>query len=206
MKLAAILLIIGLGCKGAIAFAQNPTTQLRSCVQTEHAARLGCLDKMSRSAAPQQRPTPEDDWVISQTMSPVDYSAIATATTLSRSGTDESPMQLSIRCRAGRTELVLAGPAISRRGGDDAIYYRVNDRPAVQVAAVSPAFGLGVLFGGDVVRLLQSLPDNGEIIILLSSRSGTAYDGTFSLAGLDTVRAKMAAACKWPRASATPNQ
>jgi len=115
-------------------------------------------------------------------------------------------MQLSIRCRAGRTELVLAGTGISRRGGDDTIFYRVNDRPAVQVAAVSPALGPGVLFAGDVVRLLQSLPDNGEFIVLLSSRGGTAFEGTFSLAGLDTVRAKMAAACKWPRATATPNQ
>ncbi|QQO31945.1 hypothetical protein JJC00_25550 [Bradyrhizobium diazoefficiens] len=205
MKHAAILLTIALGGTGGIAFAQEPMTQLRSCLQKEHEERLGCLDKMTRTIASQRRPTSENDWIVSQTTSPVDYSAIATATTSSRSGTDETAMQLSIRCRAGRTELALAGPGISRGGGDDTISYRVNDRPAVQVAAAPPAFGPGVAFAGDVVRLLQSLPDNGELIVLLSSRGGTTRDGSFSLAGLDAARAKMAAACRWPRAIATPS-
>lgn len=205
MKHAAIMLTIALCGTGGIAFAQEPMTQLRSCLQKEHAERLGCLDKMTRTIASQRRPTSENDWIVSQTTSPVDYSAIATATTSSRSGTDETAMQLSIRCRAGRTELALAGPGISRGAGDDTISYRVNDRPAVQVAAAPPAFGPGVAFAGDVVRLLQSLPDNGELIVLLSSRGGTTQDGSFSLAGLDAARAKMAAACRWPRAIATPS-
>ncbi|MGY8661369.1 hypothetical protein Q3C01_03235 [Bradyrhizobium sp. UFLA05-109] len=205
MKRAAILLI-ALGATGGVALAQDQTAQLRSCLQKEHADRLGCLDKLTRTAQPQQRQTREDDWIVSQTTSPVDYSPIATATTSSRSATDELAMQLSIRCRAGRTELALAGSGISREGGDDTISYRVNDRPAVQVAAAVPAFGPGVAFAGDVVRLLQSLPDGGDLIVLLSPRGGTAHDGTFSLAGIDAVRAKMAAACKWPLAIATPNR
>lgn len=205
MKRAAILLLFALGDTGGMAFAQDPMTPLRSCLQMEHAERLGCLDKLTRTIAPRHRLTPEDEWTVSQTTSPVDYSPIATATTSSRSGTGESAMQLSIRCRGGRTELVLAGPGIARGGGDDAISYRVNDNPAVQVAAAVPAFGPGAAFAVDVVRLLQSLPDHGELIVLLSPRSGTAHDGTFSLAGLDAARAKLAAACRWPRAIATPN-
>lgn len=204
MKRAAILLLISLGGTGGIALAQDPMTQLRSCLQMEHAERLGCLNKLTRTIAPQHRLTLEDDWIVSQTTSPIDYSPIATATTSSRSGTGESVMQLSIRCRGGRTELVLAGPGISRGSGDDAISYRVNDNPAVQVAAAVPAFGPGVAFTGDVVRLVQSLPDSGDLLVLLSLR-GAAHDGTFSLAGLDAARAKMATACKWPRAIATPN-
>jgi hypothetical protein len=205
MKHAAIMLLIALGSTGGIASAQDPTTQLRACLQKQPAERLGCLDKLTRTAAPQHRLTPEDDWIVSQTTSPVDYSPIATATTSSRSGTGESTMQLSIRCRGGRTELVLAGPGISSGGADGAISYRVNDNPAVQVAAAVPAFGPGVAFAGDAVRLLQSLPDSGDLIVLLSPRGGAGNDGTFSLAGLDVARAKMAAACKWPRAIATPN-
>ena len=205
MKRAAILLLFALGGTDGVAFAQEPMAQLRSCLQKEHAERLGCLDKLTRTIAPERRLTPEDEWIVSQTTSPVDYSPIATATTSSRSGTGESAMQLSIRCRGGRTELALAGAGISRGGGDDAISYRVNDNPAVQVAAVGPAFGPGVAFAGDAVRLLQSLPDGGDLIVLHSPRGGAAHDGTFSLAGLDTVRAKMAVACKWPRAIATPN-
>lgn len=205
MKRAAILLLFALGGTGGIALAEDPMLQLRSCLQKEHAEHLGCLNKLTRTVAPQRRLTPEDDWIVSQTTSPVDYAPIATATASSRSGTDDSAIQLSIRCRGGRTELVLAGPGISRGNGDDAISYRVNDNPAAQVAAAVPAFGPGVAFAGDVVRLVQSLPDGGELIVLLSPRSGAAHDGTFSLAGLDTARAKIATACKWPRAIATPN-
>ncbi|MGY3549598.1 hypothetical protein ACVWZ4_004964 [Bradyrhizobium sp. USDA 4472] len=205
MKRAAILLLVALGGTGRIALAQDPATELRSCLQKEHADRLGCLNKLTRSIAPQNGMTPEDDWIVSLTTSPIDYSPIATATTSSRSGAGESTMQLSIRCRAGRTELALAGPGISRGSGDDAISYRVNDNPAVQVAAAAPAFGPGVAFAGDVVRLVQSLPDGGDLIVLLSARGGSAHDGTFSLAGLDAARAKMASACRWPRAIAAPN-
>ena len=205
MNRAAILLFVALGGTGGIALAQDPMTQLRSCLQKDHAERLACLNRLTRTTAPQARLTPEDEWIVSQTTSPIDYSPIATATTSSRGETGESAMQLSIRCRGGRTELALAGPGISRGGGEDAISYRVNDNPAVQVAAAVPAFGPGVAFTGDVVRLLQSLPDGGELIVLLSPRGGVARDGMFSLAGLDAARAKIAAACKWPRAIATPN-
>ena len=205
MKRSVILLLVALGGTGDIALAQDSMAQLHSCLQKEHAERLECLNKLTRPTAPQHRLTPDDGWIVSQTTSPVDYSPIATAMTSSRSTTGESGMQLSIRCRGGRTELVLAGPGISRGGGDDAIYYRVNDNPAVQVAAALPAFGPGLAFAGDVVRLVQSLPDGGDLIVLLSPRNGPAHDGTFSLAGLDAARAKMAATCKWPRAIATPN-
>lgn len=166
--------------------------------------RLECLDKLTRTAAPQLRQSPEEGWVVSQTTSPIDYSPIATATTSSRGGAGESAMQLSIRCRGGRTELVLTGPAISRGSGDDVISYRINDSPALQIAATTPTFGPGVAFTGDVIRLLQSLPGSGDLIVLLSKRGGAAHDGTFSLAGLDEARARIAVACKWPRAIATP--
>ncbi|MDN5001380.1 hypothetical protein ACFQZO_10845 [Bradyrhizobium sp. GCM10027634] len=113
-------------------------------------------------------------------------------------------MQLSIRCRGGQTELMLTGPGIAHEGRGDAISYRVNDSPAVQVAAGTPTSGPGIAFTGDVVRLLQSLPNSGDLIVQLSPRGGTTYVGTFSLAGLEAVRTKMAAACKWSRAIAAP--
>jgi hypothetical protein len=53
--------------------------------------------------------------------------------------------------------------------------------------------------------LLQSLPSKGELAVQLSPRVGATQDRIFSLVGLETVRAKIAAACKWPHAVATPN-
>jgi hypothetical protein len=113
-------------------------------------------------------------------------------------------MQLSIHCRGGRTELVVAGPAVSRSSAEYAISYRINDDQPAQIAAGPPSFGTGVAFTGDVVRLLQSLPEQGDIAVRLSTRTGAAQDGHFLLGGLRMVREKLAAGCKWPRAVARP--
>jgi hypothetical protein len=173
----------------------------------ERAEQLECPDRASRMIAPvPQVASKGDNWIVSQTTSPVDYSPVATATTLSDDGTSESAMKLSIRCRGGRTELVVAGPGISGRGNDYAIFYRVNDGQQVQIAAAPPASGAGVAFGGDVIRLLQSLPDAGSLSVHLAPRTGTAVDGTFSLGGWETVRAKMIVACKWSHPAEKPNR
>ena len=146
-----------------------------------------------------------DNWIVSETTSPVNYTPIVTATAFSRGGSDGSSMQLAIHCRGGRTELVVSGPAVSRSGADYTISYRVNDGQPVQLAAGSPSFGTGAAFTGDIVRLLQSLPEDGHIAVRISARSGAAQDGHFLLGGLKTAREKLAAACKWPHAVAGPH-
>ena len=208
MKTAAIPLSVAFNVAGGIAFAQgasDPMAHLRACSAMEGAARLECLEDLSRKIAPPARPSPgSDNWVVSETTSPVDYAPIVSASTVSRGGSDGSSMQLSIHCRGGRTELVVAGPAVPRSSGDYAISYRINDDQPVQLPAGSPSFGIGVAFTGDVVRLLQSLPEEGDIAVRLSTRAGAAQDGHFSLSGLKMVREKVAAACKWPHAVAKP--
>jgi hypothetical protein len=208
MKTAAIPLSVALNVAGGIALAQgasDPMAHLRTCAVMERAERLECLERLSRNIAPPARPTPAgDNWIVSETTSPVDYAPMVAATTFSRGGSDGSSMQLSIHCRGGRTELVVAGPAVSRSSGDYAISYRINDNQPVQLAAGSPSFGTGAAFTGDVVRLLQSLPEEGDIAVRLSTRTGVAQDGHFFLGGLKMVREKVAAACKWPHVVAKP--
>ncbi len=208
MKIAAIPMSFVFNVAGGIAFAQgasDPMEHLRTCSLMERAERLECLEKLSRNIAPPASPVPGgDNWIVSDTTSPVDYAPIVVATTFSRGGSDGSSMQLSIHCRGGRTELVVAGPAVSRSSGDYAISYRINDDQPVQLAAGSPSFGTGVAFTGDVVHLLQSLPEEGDIAVRLSTRTGAAQDGHFFLGGLKMVREKLAAACKWPHAVAKP--
>jgi hypothetical protein len=113
-------------------------------------------------------------------------------------------MQLSIRCRGARSELVITGPALSGRGEGYVISYRVNGGQPVQVGGAT-AFGSGVALKSDTVRLLQSLPGEGELVVHLTSRSGVVQDGIFSLVGLDAVRNEIAAACKWPLIVAKPS-
>jgi hypothetical protein len=204
----AIPLSIAFEVASRIAFAQgatDPMAHLRACSLMEQAERLECLDRLSRDIAPPDRSVRSgDNWIISETTSPVNYTPIATATAYSRGGTEGPQMRLSIHCRGGRTELVVSGPAVSSGGADYAISYRVNDGQPVQLAAAPPSFGSGAAFPGDVVRLLQSLPEEGHIAVRMSSRSGAAQEGHFLLSGLKTVREKLAAACKWPHAVARP--
>ncbi len=119
MKTPAIHLAVAFAVASATAHAQgtnDPVTQLRACSAMEHAERLECLDKLSRDIAPALRQAPQadngaDNWIVSETTSPVDYTPIVTATASYRRGADGSSMQLSIHCRGGRTELVVTGPA-----------------------------------------------------------------------------------------------
>lgn len=132
-----------------------------------------------------------------------DAAYIATATIWSREVAGGSAMRLSIYCRAGRTEI--AGPAVSGGGDEYAISYRVNGGQPVKIAAAVPASGDGVTFKADAVALIQSLPGDGEFALHLSPLVGASQDAIFPLAGLGTVRAKIAASCKWPHAIARPN-
>jgi hypothetical protein len=209
MKRAALSASAAFAVVGRLALAQGadyPMAQLRACSLMEGADRLQCLDRLSRAIAPPAAPTPKQSrWVISQTMSPVDFTPIATATTSSWQASGASgAMQLSIRCRGGRTELAVSGPAILGRADGYVISYRINNGEPVQIAPSLPAFGAGVAFKGDVVTLIQSLPGEGELAVHLSPRVGAAQDATFSLVGLETVRTKIAASCQWPARSPSP--
>ena len=110
------------------------------------------------------------------------------ATTPSRGSDQSSAMQLSIHCRKGRTELVVAGPTFSGHIEDYAVSYRINGNEPVQIAGGLPSFGAGAALKGDVVRLLQSLPEEGDIAVRLSSRKGGTREGYFSLNGLKVAK------------------
>jgi hypothetical protein len=207
VRAAAIHLSVALAFAGEIARAQGVSdpSMLRGCLLKEPGERLECLDKLSRSSAPPSQGAPTTgNWTVSETTSPVDYTPIVVATTPSRGGAENSAMQLTVYCRNGRTELVIAGPSISGRGEDYAISYRVNGDEPVHASAGAPSFGTGAAFKGDVVRLLQTLPEAGDIAIRLAPRTGAAREGNFSLGGLKPVRDKLAGACKWPQAIAKP--
>jgi len=219
----AIPLSVAFEVASGIAFAQgaaDPMAHLRACAVMEQAERLKCLDRLSRDiAVPDRAAGSGDNWIISETTSPVNYMQLrmprtrgspssrpmVTATASSRGGPDGSSMRLAIHCRGGRTELVVSGPAISRRGSEYSITYRVNDDQPLQLPASSPSFGAGAAFTGDIVRLLQSLPEEGHIAVRISPRGGAGQDGHFLLGGLKTAREKLAAACKWPHAIAAPH-
>ncbi|WP_449380084.1 hypothetical protein [Bradyrhizobium sp. UFLA05-112] len=113
-------------------------------------------------------------------------------------------MKLSIRCWAGRTELLLNPVSTHGRGEDYVISLRLNNDQPIQIPTVGPANGPSITLAGDVVHLLQSLPDTGELTVYLTARTGISQRAMFALAGLEKVRRKMVTVCKWPQAVAKP--
>jgi hypothetical protein len=208
MKAAALPFQVVLALVSGVASVQaagGATPQLRDCPLMESAEGLECRDKSPRAtSAPLRMALAGDGWTVSETTSPIDYSPIATATTLSRDGAGTSALRLSIRCRGGRTELAVSGGAITGRGDAYSISYRVNGGQSVQSAGVAPAFGDGVAFKDDAVALLQSLPTEGDLVVEVMPLRGSAQQGIFSLNGLETLRAKIGATCKWPHVIANP--
>ena len=218
MKIATICIAFAFASASAGALAQgagDAMEKLRACSLLAPAERLECLDKLSRDIAPPSPARPAaspapgvapaaDNWIVSETTSPLDYTPVAIATASSSGGPDGAILQLSIQCRGGRTDLVISGPALTRRGEDYVVSYGVNDGQPVVVAAGTPASGTGVAIRGDVVRLLASLPDRGEISFRVTPRQGAALDGRYDLAGLKIVRDRLAGPCKWPAVAGAP--
>lgn len=216
------VLALALAPAGAGAWAQgggDAMDKLRACSLLAPAERLECLDKLSRditpppsssAASPAQRGAAgsADNWIVSETTSPLDYSPIATATaTASASGKPEgASLQLSILCRSGRTDLMIGSAALTRRGEDYLVSYNIGDSPSVTVAAGTPAAGTGVAVKGDIVRLLTSLPGGGgDFTVHIADRLGAvALDARYALAALKSVAERLAVPCRWSAAAAPP--
>lgn len=130
-------------------------------------------------------------WVVSETRSPVDYSPVAIATA---SVPDGSP-RLSIQCRGGRTEMLVATMP-GTRIEEHTVSYAVNGGPAVAVAITPPMFGSGLALKGDIAAFLAALPEQGEISLSVTNRQGTV-DGRYALGGLKTLTARLKAPCQW---------
>jgi len=224
MNPPVLLLASALTALSAPALAQSVSSEhmakLQACSQLEGGARRDCLDKLSReipapprsspaAKRPQAPATPPaarkasvaDTWFVTETISPLDYSPIAMATATAAAGADGATMSLSVQCRGGRTDMVVAGAAIQRGPEDAVVTYMVNAGPPVPVAVGGAPSGKGLAFRLDTVGLLASLPNDGDMTVRVAGRQGGTVEGKFSLAGLAKARAKIAATCKWPQAA-----
>src|SRR6516225_1138140 len=142
-------------------------------------------------------------WIVSETMSPVDYSPMITATTSSQPVAKDAPAIFMIRCRGQRTDLLVStdGSWRASRANELQIDLRVNDQPAVRAQWIVSSDGRTAIFKDDAVRFLRSLPDAGRIIVSVSDWQGMAHEASFQLTGLNAIRQKIAAACKWTPAA-----
>jgi hypothetical protein len=198
-----VILVFALTQAAAGQPAVDPVARLRSCSELEPAARAACVDALlkdlSTPAPSQVTPPSQPNWLISETTSPVDYVPQITAVLPSETASEDAPSSLSIRCRAGRTELLLSTngswPAI--RTDEVRVAYRIDDAPAVQQRWVASPVGGTAYFRGDAVPFLLSLPTNARLSLQVTHRRGTSREAVFHLQGLAEVRQRLATACRW---------
>jgi hypothetical protein len=149
-------------------------------------------------------PKPRDpNWIISETTSPVDYAPVMTAAIRLPFSVKHAPNTFAIRCRGGRTELLVRteGTWRASRTREVQVDYQVNDQPVVKLTWTASPDGKTAIYRDDAVGLLQSLPDGARLKIDVVDEPGPSHEATFQLTGLDAVREKIAVACKWPPAA-----
>ena len=204
MKRAGALVVTLLSGLSQATFAQadEAIDRLKACSQIEGMARLKCVDELLRgmAEAPDPAPPQGQNWIISETTSPVDYKPQIAALTTARASSQDAPSSLAIHCRAHRTELTIstAGSWKPAADGEVKVVSRINEEPAVEQRWRALEAGRSLAFAGDVVRFLRSMPDGGRLLVQVYAGKGPPYESTFQLAGLDSVRHKIAAACSWP--------
>jgi hypothetical protein len=149
-------------------------------------------------------PKPRDpNWIISETTSPVDYAPVMTAAIRLPFTVKHAPNTFAIRCRGGRTELLVRteGTWRASRTREVQVDYQINDQPLVKLTWTASPDGKTAIYRDDAVGLLQSLPDGARLKISVLDEPGPSHEAMFQLTGLDAVREKIAVACKWPPAA-----
>jgi hypothetical protein len=168
----------------------------------------GSPEPPARSADVSSKP-PDTDWIVSQTTSPIDYTPLITVAIRLPFTVKHAPTTLAIRCRGGRTEFLVRTEGTWRvsRAREVQVDYQINDQPVVRLSWTVSADGRTAIYKDDPVALLQSLPEDARLKINVLDEPGASHEATFQLAGLDAVREKIAAACKWtPPANKTSSE
>lgn len=183
------------------AFAQDLETQMRACrMKTVAAERLECLDAIPLPESPAPS-NPSGAWVIDETKSPMDDSPLIVASVSSR---ETAQLLLMIRCREGRTELLVSTPGPIDFNRQLPVVYRVGSAPAVQ-ATWGLSTNSRAMFapGASTISLIRSLQEDGRFFFRVIG--GVAqYEVTFETKGVEEVRRRVSTACRWP--AATPRR
>jgi hypothetical protein len=182
--------------------AGDAVDRLKACSQLEGMDRLKCVDELLGEMAenPDSASSQGPKWIISETTSPVDYQPQITALTTARATSQDAPSSIAIHCRAHRTELIISTTGSWKQAvGEVKVAHRINEEPPVEQRWRAAEAGKSLAFPGDVVRFLRAMPDGGRFLVKVYAGKGPPNEGTFQLAGLDSVRRKIATACNWPQ-------
>lgn len=173
-------------------------SQVPATVSRDQPARPAPPDLPSKTVDLPPKP-PINNWVVSETTSPLDYSPLMTATIDAQSSEKDAPNILVIRCRQSHVELVLRTEGVWRvsLGREVQVGYQINEQSLVRLAWAASADGKTATYQDDAVGFLRSLPEGARLKIDVFDELGAGHAATFQLIGLDVVRKKIEVACKW---------
>jgi hypothetical protein len=142
-------------------------------------------------------------WLVSETTSPRDFSPLFVAKLYALPPVAaDAPETLVLRCRNQRTEMSLGANGVWRalRGGSVEVVIS-PDQPAARPMRWRLAVdGRTAIMPDDPVELVRGL-GGGRASISVTDDAGRITSAIFNLAGIDTVRAKLANSCRWPNAT-----
>ncbi|MCK1655272.1 hypothetical protein IVA88_28070 [Bradyrhizobium sp. 149] len=197
----AASLLAGIGHLSCAQAGDTPDRS-RACALFQGMAHMTCIDEQVGEAPEQslQAPPQTPNWILSETTSPVDYKPQIAARTTARAGSKDGPSSLAIHCRANRTELLLSAASTWTRtpAMDIRVVFQINNRPPVDHRWRVADGGRSLTFPGDVIRLINSIPGTGPLLVKVYAGMAAPYEETFELTGLEAVRRRFAKVCVWP--------
>ena len=177
------------------AIADDLEDKVRACrLKTVAAERLECLDAIPLPEAPLVT-DPAGAWVIDEAKSPLDDSPTIVASVPSR---ENARVFLMVRCRERRTELFISTPSPIDFNRQFPVAYRVGTSPAVQASWSMSTDSRGMFApGSSTISLIRSLPEDGRFFFRVIG-GVSQYEVTFETKGIQEVRRRVSAACRWP--------
>jgi hypothetical protein len=139
-----------------------------------------------------------------ETTSPIDFSPlfIAKLSALAPVAAD-APALLLLRCRGQRTEMSLNANGTWRRSraGDVEVTISADEPTAARQRWPLAADGRTASMAEDATDAVRALR-GGRTSISVTDGAGRNTSSIFDLTGLDAVRSRLGAACRWPNAAA----
>ncbi|MBR1179592.1 hypothetical protein JQ617_36900 [Bradyrhizobium sp. KB893862 SZCCT0404] len=142
-------------------------------------------------------------WLISETSSPRDFSPLFVAKLYALLPVPaDAPQTLVLRCRNQRTEISLGASGVwhASRGGDVEVVMSSDQAAARALRWRLAVDGRTAFMADDPVDLIRAL-DGGRMSVAVTDGTGRTLSATFDLAGIDSVRARLANVCRWPNAT-----
>jgi len=194
--------ILTLACAGVF-FAAGAQAQqtVNLCRQIkDDAARLKCYDGLSSSSAtaPQAESKPGTDgaWEVKEEKSPLDDSAVVSASLKSGDG----KAYLLMRCKERKTELAVSITGLIKCGAGIRVIYRVDQSEATDTQWNSSS-SCYLAITPSPIPFIRALSDQSKVFFRIFDHYGAPHDAVFNVGKISNVRSRLAQACEWDGAS-----